>query len=78
VLSPSGQAVAVDDDGRVAGVATFDELRAAIQVADAADARDIPRAGLAREAVPADNSKRRAEPAAPESSGSDEPSGAWP
>jgi osmoprotectant transport system ATP-binding protein len=80
VLSPAGQAVAVDDDGRVAGVATFDELRAAIQVADAADARDIPRTGLAREAVPTDNSKKldvRTEPAQ-ESSGSGEPSGARP
>ena len=31
VLSPAGQAVAVDDDGKVLGVATFDQLRAAIQ-----------------------------------------------
>ncbi|MGH3262753.1 MAG: ATP-binding cassette domain-containing protein [Trebonia sp.] len=31
VLSPAGQAVAVDDDGTVLGVATFDQLRAAIQ-----------------------------------------------
>jgi osmoprotectant transport system ATP-binding protein len=34
VLSPAGQAVGVDDDGRVLGVATFDQLRAAIQAAD--------------------------------------------
>ena len=34
VLSPAGQAVAVDGDGRVLGVATFDQLRAAIQAAD--------------------------------------------
>jgi osmoprotectant transport system ATP-binding protein len=34
VLSPAGQAVAVDDDGLVLGVATFDQLRAAIQAAD--------------------------------------------
>ncbi len=34
VLSPAGQAIAVDDDGRVLGVATFDQLRAAIQAAD--------------------------------------------
>jgi osmoprotectant transport system ATP-binding protein len=36
VLSPAGQAVAVDGAGRVLGVATFDQLRAAIQTADAA------------------------------------------
>jgi osmoprotectant transport system ATP-binding protein len=34
VLSPAGQAVAVDGDGRMLGVATFDQLRAAIQAAD--------------------------------------------
>jgi osmoprotectant transport system ATP-binding protein len=34
VLSPAGQAVGVDGDGRVLGVATFDQLRAAIQAAD--------------------------------------------
>ena len=34
VLSPAGQAVGVDDDGRVLGVATFDQLRAAIQAAE--------------------------------------------
>jgi len=33
VLSPAGQAVAVDGEGRVLGVATFDQLRAAIQAA---------------------------------------------
>ena len=38
VLSPAGQAIAVDDSGRVLGVATFDQLRGAIQSADAADA----------------------------------------
>jgi osmoprotectant transport system ATP-binding protein len=37
VLSPAGQAIAVDDEGRVAGVVTFDQLRVAIQTADAAD-----------------------------------------
>jgi osmoprotectant transport system ATP-binding protein len=76
VLSPSGLAVAIDGDGRVAGVATFDELRVAIQAADAADAAVIPGAGPAREAVTADNSKRpgaRAEPAASRSSGTGTP-----
>jgi osmoprotectant transport system ATP-binding protein len=34
VLSPAGQAVGVDADGRALGVATFDQLRAAIQAAD--------------------------------------------
>ena len=71
VLSPSGQAVAVDDEGRVVGVATFDELRAAIQAADAADTAGISGAGRAREAVPADNSKKRPQAATPESSGSE-------
>jgi osmoprotectant transport system ATP-binding protein len=36
VLSPAGQAIAVDGDGRVAGVATFDQIRAAIQAAEGA------------------------------------------
>jgi osmoprotectant transport system ATP-binding protein len=35
VLSPAGQAVGVDGDGRVRGVATFDQIRAAIQAAGA-------------------------------------------
>jgi osmoprotectant transport system ATP-binding protein len=34
VLSPAGQAVGVDGAGRVLGVASFDQLRAAIQAAD--------------------------------------------
>jgi osmoprotectant transport system ATP-binding protein len=34
VLSPAGLAVAVDGDGSALGVATFDQLRAAIQAAD--------------------------------------------
>jgi osmoprotectant transport system ATP-binding protein len=34
VLSPAGQAVGVDESGRVAGVAGFDQLRAAIQAAE--------------------------------------------
>jgi osmoprotectant transport system ATP-binding protein len=38
VLSPAGQAIAVDGTGRVAGVVTFDTLRVAIQAADVADA----------------------------------------
>ena len=37
VLSPAGQAVGVDADGRVLGVATFDQLRAAVQAAREAD-----------------------------------------
>ncbi|HEY6495810.1 MAG TPA: ATP-binding cassette domain-containing protein [Trebonia sp.] len=39
VLSPAGQAIGVDGDGRVLGVATFDQIRAAIQAADRAEAR---------------------------------------
>jgi osmoprotectant transport system ATP-binding protein len=36
VLSPAGQAVGVDADGRVAGVLGYDQLRTAVQAADAA------------------------------------------
>jgi osmoprotectant transport system ATP-binding protein len=35
VLSPAGQAVGVDGAGRVLGVASFDQLRTAIQAAEA-------------------------------------------
>ncbi|HEX9358166.1 MAG TPA: ATP-binding cassette domain-containing protein [Streptosporangiaceae bacterium] len=34
VLSPTGQAVGVDDDGRVVGVTSYDRLRVAIHAAD--------------------------------------------
>jgi osmoprotectant transport system ATP-binding protein len=37
VLSPAGQAVGVDPDGRVVGVASFDQLRTAVQTAREAD-----------------------------------------
>jgi osmoprotectant transport system ATP-binding protein len=40
VLSPAGQAVGVDGDGLVLGVATFDQLRAAIQAADGNNRED--------------------------------------
>ena len=40
VLSPAGHAVGVDADGQVVGVATFDQIRAAIQAADKADRAD--------------------------------------
>ena len=41
VISPAGQAIGVDEDGRVVGVSSFDQLRAAIQAADrAADQAD--------------------------------------
>jgi osmoprotectant transport system ATP-binding protein len=43
VLSPAGQAVGLDGDGRVLGVASFDQLRDAIQAQTApAAARDQP------------------------------------
>ena len=51
VLSPAGQAVGVDDDGQVVGVATFDQLRAAIQAAERAadeDAADNSRSARTR------------------------------
>ena len=44
VLSPAGQAVAVDGDGWVLGVATFDQLRAAIQAADSKHVRQVQHA----------------------------------
>jgi len=61
VLSPAGQAVGVDDDGQAVGVATFDQLRAAIQAAERA-----AEAAAAASSQPADattdetdNSKKR-------------------
>ena len=39
VLSPTGQAVGVDDDGRVVGVTSYDRLRVAIHAADQGAAR---------------------------------------
>ncbi len=48
VLSPAGQAVAVDGDGRVLGVASFDQLRAAIHAASrASDGQASASAGQA-------------------------------
>jgi osmoprotectant transport system ATP-binding protein len=44
VLSPAGQAIAMDSDGRLVGVVTFDQLRVAIQAADVADAAGAARA----------------------------------
>jgi osmoprotectant transport system ATP-binding protein len=43
VLSPAGQAIGVDGDGRVLGVATFDQLRAAIQAGEGWQARQETR-----------------------------------
>ena len=40
VLSPAGQAVAVDGDGLALGASTFDQIRAAIQAADGNDGQD--------------------------------------
>jgi osmoprotectant transport system ATP-binding protein len=42
VLSPAGQAIGVDEEGRAMGLATFDQIRAAIQEASSAadDAAD--------------------------------------
>jgi hypothetical protein len=54
VLSPAGQAVGIDENGQAVGVATFDLLRAAIQVAEKA-------ADEAADEDGADNSKKRAE-----------------
>jgi osmoprotectant transport system ATP-binding protein len=40
VLSRTGRAVGVDDEGRVVGVTSYERLRAAIQTADEAASRD--------------------------------------
>jgi osmoprotectant transport system ATP-binding protein len=50
VLSPAGLAVGVDAAGQVAGVLTFDQLRAAIQAADTADSADTAGADQLRSA----------------------------
>ncbi len=68
VLSPAGQAVGVDDNGQAVGVATFDQLRAAIQVAEKAADEDAADNS-------ADNSKERV-PSQPRAQGA--PSGAQP
>ena len=65
VLSPAGQAAGVDDNGELAGVATFDQLRAAIQAAEKTAgqaAADGAQAAPADEA--SDNSKKRVAPGA--------------
>ena len=52
VLSPAGQAVAVDDEGRMLGAATFDQLRAAIQAADGANGRETRQVQPAQQVPP--------------------------
>ena len=61
VLSPAGQAVGVDEDGRVLGVATFDQLRAAIQAARPRGGRAAgrPRRCRARDVVLDSQQRRR-------------------
>jgi hypothetical protein len=41
-LSATGQAIGVDESGRVAGVTSYERLRAAIQQADESDAGRLP------------------------------------
>lgn len=57
VLSPTGQAAGVDDDGQVVGVTTYERLRVAIQAADqaapAADRDSGGPAGGARDGIDA-------------------------
>src|SRR6202522_4777916 len=54
VLSPAGVAIGVDERGRVVGGATFDQLRSAVQAAqagqDAVDAKDVLDEQVARQA----------------------------
>jgi osmoprotectant transport system ATP-binding protein len=52
VLSPAGQAVGVDEDGLVLGVATFDQLRAAIQDADGNHREDTRQVQHAQQVPP--------------------------
>ena len=52
VLSPAGQAVAVDDEGVALGAATFDQIRAAIQAADGNHAQDTRQVQHAQEGPP--------------------------
>ena len=59
VLSPAGHAVGVDGDGRVVGMLSYDELRAAIQAAESAATADDSLAV-------ADEELAREEPAEPE------------
>jgi osmoprotectant transport system ATP-binding protein len=54
VLSPAGQAVGVDGDGRIAGVLSYDKLRAAVLAADTPegslqDTRPVQEAGAGRD-----------------------------
>jgi osmoprotectant transport system ATP-binding protein len=52
VLSPAGQAIAVDDDGLALGAATFDQLRAAIQAADGNDGQHARQVQHAQQGPP--------------------------
>ncbi|HYZ54017.1 MAG TPA: ATP-binding cassette domain-containing protein [Streptosporangiaceae bacterium] len=52
VLSRTGRAVGVDDEGQVVGITSYDQLRAAIQAADEAVSRDAE-PGRSRDAEPA-------------------------
>ena len=63
VLSPAGQAVGVDDDGRVVGVTSYDRLRVAIH---AADQGRRPAAGQRDATGRAPRRRPPAAPAAPE------------
>jgi hypothetical protein len=74
VLSPAGQAVGIDENGQAVGVATFDQLRAAIQAAekaadeDSADKDSADKDSADKDSADndsADNSKKRAERAEP-------------
>jgi osmoprotectant transport system ATP-binding protein len=59
VLSPAGLAVGVDDSGNVVGVASFDQLRAAIQAAStAADAQSAEADAQSAEAEEAEQAEQ--------------------
>jgi len=76
VISPAGQAIGVDEDGRVVGVATFDELRAAIQAADqAADCAADQAADRAADQAATQKADQAPDKAAGEPA---EKPGAWP
>jgi len=80
VISPAGQAIGVDEDGRVVGVATFDELRAAIQAADqAADCAADQAADRAADQAATQKADQKADQAPDKAAGEPaEKPGAWP
>ena len=72
VLSPTGQAVGVDDDGRVVGVTSYERLRVAIQTEGHGGPAAGPDGG-APDAAAHDGAAASGEPAAPAGTGPQSP-----